>query len=105
MRWRWVLARLPGPAAGVLAAGVLVGCSSTPPADPVQARCQQQSYDDPTVKAMLYDRPGYSGDPVYQQQIAELRRVAVNRCLTAAGVAPPGGVEPVYRAHYGLGWF
>jgi hypothetical protein len=54
---------------------------------------------------MLYDRPGYSGDPVYQQQIAELRRVAVNRCLTAAGVAPPGGVEPVYRAHYGLGWF
>jgi hypothetical protein len=86
-------------------AGALTGCSSKPPADPVQAKCEKQSYDDPAVKALTYDRPAQVGDPVWQQQVAEARRIAINRCLTASGAAPPGGVEPVMRARYGLGWF
>ncbi len=78
---------------------------STAVLGPDAARCQQQTDNDPAVKAVLVQAPSRSGDPVWQQQLADARRKAVNDCLVAAGVAVRGGVEPVARAHYGLGWY
>ena len=88
-----------------LVAGVLAACSSAPPATTAQARCQQQVNDDPAVKAILVNAPVMGAEPVWQEQLAQARRKSVNDCLVAAGLAPPGGVEPVSRARYGLGWY
>jgi hypothetical protein len=91
--------------ASVLVAGGLAACSSAPPATTAQARCQQQVNDDPAVKAILVNAPGMGADPTWREQLAQARRKSVNDCLVAAGLAPPGGVEPVNRARYGLGWY
>jgi hypothetical protein len=83
----------------------LVGCSPAPPADTVQGRCQQQADDDPAVKAVLVQATTRSGEPPWQAELAQARHKAVQDCLIAAGVPVRGGVEPVNRAHYGLGLY
>jgi hypothetical protein len=85
--------------------GVLVACSSKPPASTVQARCQAQVDDDPAVKAILVKAPGMGADPGWREELAQARRKSVDDCLSAAGVVVRGGVEPVSRARYGMGWF
>jgi hypothetical protein len=83
----------------------LVACASAPPANTPQARCEAQVYDDPAFKALYVDAAARNADPRYQEQLALVRRTSVNNCLAAQGLAPPGGVQPVSRALYGLGWF
>jgi hypothetical protein len=84
---------------------MLIACSPSPPATTPQARCQQQVDSDAAVKALLVQAPARSADPRWQADLADARRQSVTVCLTAAGLAPRGGVEPVARARYGLGWF
>jgi hypothetical protein len=84
---------------------VLAACSPAPPANTVQARCQQQADNNPTVQALLLEQPARPGNPALQRQIDQARHRAVNECLVAAGAPVRGGVEPVARAHYGFGWF
>jgi len=91
----WALALLP----------MLIACTPSRPATTPQARCEQQTDSDPAVKALLIQAPARGADPRWQADLAAARRQSVNACLTAAGLAPRGGVEPVYQAHYGLGWF
>jgi hypothetical protein len=79
----------------------LVACSSAPPANTAQGRCEQQVYNDPAFKAVLVDSSTYGTDPRYQEQLAQ----AVYNCLAAQGLAPRGGVQPVAGARYGAGWF
>ena len=88
---------------GLALLGALAGCASQPPADTVQARCQQQVYNDPGVKALLVQTPNRNMDPQWQWQLEQARHNAVNTCLAANGVAVRGGVQPVSRANYGLG--
>jgi hypothetical protein len=83
----------------------LVGCAAPPPATTAQARCEQQVYDDPAFKAVFVEVSVHKEDPRYQEQLVLARRKSVNNCLVAQGLAPPGGVQPVTGAHYGLGWF
>jgi hypothetical protein len=84
---------------------VLAACSAAPPATTAQGRCEQQAYQDPAVKALLVKAPAWSGDPGWQEELRLARRKSVNDCLVAAGLAPPGGVQPVARARFGLGWY
>jgi hypothetical protein len=83
----------------------LVACTSAPPANTVQARCEQQVYDDPAFKAVFVESSSRGMDPRYREQLAQARRKSINDCLAAQGLARRGGVEPVAGAHYGLGWF
>ncbi len=87
----------PGPPPSAVAQRTALG--------PQEARCQQQTDNDPAVKAVLVQAPLMSGDPAWQEQLAQARRKAVDTCLAAAGVAVRGGVQPISRAHYGLGWY
>jgi hypothetical protein len=87
------------------AIGVLAGCAPAPPADMAQGRCQLQADKDPAVQELIFQQLANPGEPGIDQQLALARRKAVNACLDAAGVATRGGVEPVSRAHYGLGWY
>jgi hypothetical protein len=84
---------------------MLAACSPPPPANTPEARCQQQEDQDPNVKALLVQAPVEGQKPEFQQQLVMARRKALNDCLTAQGLAPRGGVEPLQGAHYGLGWF
>jgi len=85
---------------------LLAACAAAPPTDPAHARCQQQADQDPAVQALLVKAPAWSSDPQWQENLAMARRKAANDCLVAAGVAPArGGVEPINRTHYGLGWY
>lgn len=84
---------------------LLAGCTPPPPATTPQGQCQQQTDQDPAVKALLADGPARSSEPMYQQELALARRKAVNDCLSAKGLAPRGGVEPVSHARFGLGWY
>ena len=84
---------------------VLAACSTAPPATTAQGRCEQQVDQDPAVKAVLVQAPAWSADPGWQELLRLARRKSVNDCLVAAGFAPPGGVEPVNRARFGLGWY
>lgn len=93
-------------AAGMLAAGVLAGCSSPPPpTDTARQRCEWQADKNPAVQKVLQQQALRSGDPAWQEELALARRKAVDACLVAAGVALRGGVQPVSRARYGLGWY
>jgi hypothetical protein len=84
---------------------VLAACSAAPPANTAQARCQQQADNDPAVEAILVEAPAWGADPQWQEKLALARHKSVNDCLVAAGLAPRGGVEPINRAHFGLGWY
>jgi len=88
-----------------LAVCALAACSPSPPPTTVQGRCQQQANDDPAVKAIQVQAPTFGSDPAWQASLQRARRNAVSACLSAAGIAQPGGVEPVGRARYGAGWF
>jgi hypothetical protein len=97
--------RFPGFALLVAVGWGLGACASAPPANTAQARCEQQVYDDPAYKAVLVDASTYNIDPRFQERLAQARRKSIYNCLVAEGLAPPGGVQPVSRARYGLGWF
>ena len=84
---------------------LLMACSSGPPADTAQARCTQQTNQDPEVKALMIQQASRIGDPSWQAQLDVARFNAMNACLVALGAAPRGGVEPVIRPAYGLSWF
>ena len=84
---------------------LLAGCTPPPPATTPQGQCQQQVDQDPAVKALIADGPLRSSEPRYQEDLAQARRKAVSDCLTAKGLQQRGGVEPVSRAKFGLGWF
>jgi len=85
--------------------GVLAGCAAAPQDSAVQERCQFQADKDPAVQELVFQQLARPASPILDQQMAMARRKAVDSCLTAAGVALPGGVEPVSRARYGLGWY
>jgi hypothetical protein len=76
-----------------------------PPATTAQGRCQQQVDQDPAVKAILLQAPARSGEPRWQEELAQARRKSVINCLNAAGIPQRGGVQPVSRAQYGAGWY
>jgi hypothetical protein len=82
----------------------LVGCTPAPPADTAQGRCRQQIDSDPAVQAVMVQGVSRGMMPDWQAELALARRVSFNNCMVAAG-GPSGGVEPVVRARYGLGWY
>lgn len=83
----------------------LVGCTPAPPADTAKGRCQQQIDSDPAVKAVMVEGVSRGMDVVWQAELGRARLKSFNDCMVAAGAAPPGGVEPVDKARYGLGWY
>jgi hypothetical protein len=85
---------------------MLTACGAPPPpATTVQGRCEQQTDQDPAVKAVLAQAPARSGEPRWQEELAVARRKSVTDCLAAAGIKQRGGVQPISRAQYGLGWY
>ena len=71
----------------------LVACSSAPPANTAQGRCEQQVYDDPAFKAVLVglvDAAHRSTLP--GAALLQARRKSVYNCL-GPGLAPRGGVQ------------
>jgi hypothetical protein len=82
---------------------VLAGCAPGPSADTVRGRCELQADKDPAVQTIIFQQLSIRGSPKLAEDLTVARRKAVNSCLTAAGVALPGGVEPVSRARYGFG--
>lgn len=86
----------------ILLLAVLAGCAAPPPANTPQAQCQQQADKDPAVQALLVQAPVNSQDVIWQTKLSIARRTAVNSCLAAKGLAPRGGVQPVFDAPYGL---
>lgn len=95
------------PILGLCLLAALAACAPRPPppADPLLARCQRQADDTKEVRDLLVRAPSRRGDPQFENDLAMARRKAVDACLTGAGHPPRGGVEPVNRAHYGLGYY
>jgi hypothetical protein len=65
-----------------------------------QAQCRRQAYDDPQARQLMTLRLSSEGAnvdlaPRYEQAV----RQAEERCLTARGLAPRGGVAPVVRKY------
>jgi len=92
-------------AAPVALALLLQGCglwssrSAAPPASedsPTHRACREEAQTDPAVRAL--DRQ-LNPDGTNAARLAEDRRVAITRayreCLRRAGLALPGGVEPI----------
>lgn len=88
------------PRTALLLLALLAGCTP-PPATTPQGQCEQQAEQDPAVHDLLVQSTVSSMDPIWQTKLALARRKAVNACLTAKGLAPRGGVQPVLLAPYG----
>lgn len=74
----------------------LAGCASAPrvATDEDHRACKEQSYNDPTVKAMIMKGAGtdrYYIDNQYAFKYAE--QDAITACLRGRGLVAPGGVE------------
>ena len=70
------------------------------PAAQARAECQQQAYDDPTVKEIMRRRSS-SNDVLWRYGLADENDAvadATQRCLAQRGLAPRGGVERVKQA-------
>ena len=89
------------PRAGLVLMALLAGCTPPPPATTPQGQCAQQADQDPAVHALWVQAPVDSLDPIWQTKMTLARRKAVNDCLTAKGLPPRGGVQPVLLAPYG----
>ena len=87
----WIVVAMPA---------ALAACTP-PPADTPEARCQQQVYQDPNVKALMVQAPYSNMQLDYQEALKLARRKAVYDCLAAQGLAPRGGVEPVNTVYSG----
>jgi len=64
--------------------------------DTLVGQCERATYDDPQVKEALAISAGNAGNAQAEglQQLAEVRRVAIQRCMNLrGGVKPRGGVE------------
>lgn len=65
----------------------------SPPATPEEA-CARAADDDPAVRTL---REKIAGNPFWEfqhgNQIRQVRRDAITRCLAARGLVPAGGVE------------
>ena len=88
----------------LLAPLLLAGCDAIKPnppplpapRTPQEADCQRKAQNDPTVYdfRMRQLASAWAAD-YYRQDYNDALRAATNRCLTAMGVALPGGVEPI----------
>jgi hypothetical protein len=76
-----------------LALLLLVGCAQD---NSPQGICERNSFNDPDVR-LLMDK--IAGNPTQQDQwqpdLQRARKRATVRCLQAAGIVQPGGVETV----------
>jgi hypothetical protein len=61
-----------------------------------QARCERQADQDPTVRSIYRgDQGDYTQLGPARSDLMWAKRQATLKCLREAGLAPPGGVEPI----------
>ena len=62
-----------------------------------EEQCERQATQDPAVHAIYARSDGYYtiGETKQRDELLTATRAAVQRCMRAKGLAPPGGVQPV----------